>query len=189
MPQGPDRWRDVLDIGAQIRDKQGVQVGIGMSQELDSNMVARSIMWSWDTYIQDEWDNVVLDQGVFKRRAVEAVKYMVDLYHKTMTPAVFAWNAASNNQDLLAGKASYIVNSISAYRSAQQSKPDIAKDVFFTGPLAGPNGTRWANVHVLYNYIIPKFAKAREDTAKQFIKHLVEKIGRASCRERVCQYV
>src|SRR3546814_13014622 len=71
-----------------------------------SNMVARSIMWSWDTYIQDEWDNVVLDQGVFKRRAVEAVKYMVDLYHKTMTPAVFAWNAASNNQDLLAGKAS-----------------------------------------------------------------------------------
>src|SRR3546814_348093 len=104
---------------------------------------------------------------------------MVDLYHKTMTPAVFAWNAASNNQDLLAGKASYIVNSISAYRSAQQSKPDIAKDVFFTGPLAGPNGTRWANVHVLYNYIIPKFAKAREDTAKQFIKHLVENYDQA----------
>src|SRR3546814_21162408 len=62
MPQGPDRWQDVLDIGAQIRDKQGVQVGIGMSQELDTKMVARSIMWSWDTYIQDEWANVVLDR-------------------------------------------------------------------------------------------------------------------------------
>src|SRR3546814_17488272 len=138
MPQGPDRWRDVLDIGAQIRDKQGVQVGIGMSQELDSNMVARSIMWSWDTYIQDEWDNVVLDQGVFKRRAVEAVKYLVDLYHKTMTPAVFAWHAASNNQDLLAGKASYIVNSLSASCSAQPSNPHIPQAVVFPGPTAGP---------------------------------------------------
>jgi multiple sugar transport system substrate-binding protein len=179
MPQGPGSWADVLDIGAQIRDKQGVQVGIGMSQELDSNMVARAVMWAWDTYIQDEWDDVVLGSGVFKRRAIEAVKYMADLYHKAMTPAVFAWNAASNNQDLLAGKASYIVNSVSAYRSAQKTKPDIAKDVFFTGPLAGPNGTRWANVHVLYNYIIPKFAKAHEDTAKQFIKHLAENYDQA----------
>lgn len=179
MPYGPDTWNDILVTGADIMQKQGIPVGIGMSQELDSNMVARAALWAWDTYVQDEWDDVVLDQGVFKRRAVEAVKYMSDLFHKAMTPEIFAWNAASNNQALIAGKASYILNSISAYRSAQEKKPDIAKDVFFTGPLAGPNGTRWGNVHVLYNYIIPKFAKAREDTAKQFIKHLVENYDQA----------
>ena len=179
MPNGPDTWEDVLTIGADIMSKQGIPVGIGMSQELDSNMVARAVLWAWDTYVQDEWDDVVLDKDVFKRRSVEAVKYMADLFHKTMTPEIFSWNAASNNQALIAGKASYIVNSISAYRSAQETKPDIAKDVFFTGPLAGPNATRWANVHVLYDYIIPKFAKAREDTAKQFIKHLIENYDQA----------
>lgn len=179
MPQGPDTWSDILEIGAQIRDKQGAKIGIGMSQELDSNMAARSILWAWDAPLQDEWDNVLLDQGIFKRRAIEAVKYMTELYKRAMTPAVFSWNAASNNQDLIAGTASYILNSISAYRSAQKTKPDIAKDVFFTGPQAGPNGTRWANVHVLYNLIIPKFAKANEDVAKQFIMHLAQNYDQA----------
>lgn len=179
MENGPDTWMDLLNIGEKIRKEQNVQVGIGMSQELDSNMVARSILWSWGASVQDEDDNVILGQGENRARAIDAVKYMVDLYKRTMTPAVFAWNAASNNQDLIAGKASYIVNSISAYRSAQESKPDIAKDVFFTGPLAGPHGDRWANVHVLYNYIIPKFAKAREDLAKRFILHLTENYDQA----------
>lgn len=179
MKNGPDTWQELLDTGEKIRKEQGVQVGIGMSQELDSNMVARSILWSWGATVQDEHDNVILAKGDNRKRAIESVQYMKDLFHRTMTPAVFAWNAASNNQDLIAGKASYIVNSISAYRSAQDSKPDIAKDVFFTGPLAGPNGDRWANVHVLYNYIIPKFAKAREDLAKQFIMHLAENYDQA----------
>lgn len=179
MQAGPDTWQDLLEVGEKIRKEQGVQVGIGMSQELDSNMVARAVLWSWGVSVQDENDNVILGQGENRGRAIEAVQYMVDLYHRTMTPAVFAWNAASNNQDLIAGKASYIVNSISAYRSAQDSRPDIAKDVFFTGPLAGPRGDRWANVHVLYNYIIPSFAKAREDIAKQFILHLTQNYDQA----------
>ncbi len=179
VPQGPDTWQQLLDVGSQIRDKQGVQVGIGMSQELDSNMASRALLWAWDTYVQDEWDNVVIDQGIFKRRAVEALKYATDLYKRAMTPEIFAWNAASNNQALIAGRASYILNSISAYRSAQDKTPDIAKDVFFVQPLAGPNGTRWGNVHILYNYIMPKFAKAKEDTAKQFIKYLAENYDQA----------
>lgn len=185
MENGPDTYQQLLDIGEKIHKEQGVQVGIGMSQELDSNMVARSILWSWGASVQDEDDNVILGQGDNRKLAIEAVKYMSDLYHRAMTPAVFAWNAASNNQDLIAGKASYIVNSISAYRSAQQSKPDIAKDVFFTGPLAGPNGDRWANVHVLYNYIIPKFAKAREDLAKRFILHLTENYDQAMYQSKL----
>lgn len=185
MANGPDTWQQLLDVGEKIRKDQGVQVGIGMSQELDSNMVARSILWSWGASVQDADDNVILGQGDNRALAIEAVKYMVDLYHRTMTPAVFSWNAASNNQDLIAGKASYIVNSISAYRSAQDAKPDIAKDVFFTGPLAGPKGDRWANVHVLYNIIIPKFAKAREDLAKQFILHLAENYDQAMYQSKL----
>src|SRR5690606_29946583 len=33
--------------------------------------------------------------------------------------------------------------------------------------------------HVLYNYIIPKFAHAREDLAKQFIMHLAQNYDQA----------
>lgn len=179
MDTGPSTWMQLLDVGEKIRKEQGVEVGIGMSQELDSNMVARSVLWSWGASVQDADDNVILGTGKNRELAIGAVKYMADLYHRTMTPAIFAWNAASNNQDLIAGKASYIVNSISAYRSAQETKPDIAKDVFFTGPLAGPSGDAWANVHVLYNYIIPKFAKAREDVAKRFILHLAANYDQA----------
>lgn len=185
MPKGPETYQQLLEVGEKIRKEQGVEVGIGLSQELDSNMVARSILWSWGASVQDAHDNVILGSGKNRARAVDAVKYMRDLYRRTMTPAVFAWNPASNNQDLIAGKASYIVNSISAYRSAQQSKPDIAKDIFFTGPLAGPRGDRWANVHVLYNYIIPKFAKAKEDLAKRFMLHLVENYDQAMYQSKL----
>lgn len=170
---GPHTWQDLADIGGAIKHEQGVQAGIGMSQDIDSNMAARAVLWSFDTAVQDESGAVILDQGHYYKRTIEALKYFKDLYGKALTPEVFAWNAASNNQSLIAGRASFILNSISAYRSAQAVRPDIAKDIFFTPALRGPNGTRWANVHVLYNYVVPKFAKANADTAKAFIRHLV----------------
>lgn len=173
MGGGPKTWEDVLTVGAKIRDNQGVPAGLGMSQEYDSNMAARAVLWSWGGAVQNEYGEVVLDQGTFYKRAVDAVKWLKDLQSKAMTPAVFSWNAASNNQALLAGRASFILNSVSAYRSAQASKPDIAKDVFFTEALPGPFGARWGNVHVMYNYIMPQFSKANEDAGKSFLKHLV----------------
>ncbi|HET8700478.1 MAG TPA: ABC transporter substrate-binding protein [Nitrococcus sp.] len=170
---GPRSWQDLARAGGEIKRKQGVQVGIGMSQDIDSNMAARAVLWSFDTAVQDQSGAVILDQGVYYKRAVEAVKYLKHLYEQALTPEIFAWNAASNNQALIAGRASFILNSISAYRSAQEVRPDIAKDIFFTPALQGPQGTRWANVHVLYNYVLPKFAQANAPTAKAFIKHLV----------------
>lgn len=170
---GPHTWLDLASVGGEIKRKQGVQVGIGMSQEIDSNMAARAVLWSFDTAVQDKSGAVILDQGIYYKRAIEAVKYLKDLYEKALTPEVFAWNAASNNQALIAGRSSFILNSISAYRSAQEVRPDIAKDIFFTPALQGPDGTRWANAHVLYNYVVPKFAQANAQTAKAFIKHLV----------------
>lgn len=179
MPGGPRTWDNVLTTGAQIRNKQGVPVGLGMSQEYDSNMAARAVLWSWGGAVQNEYGQVVLDQGTFYKRAVDAVKWLKELQNKAMTPAVFAWNAASNNQALIAGRANFILNSISAYRSAQESRPDIAKDIFFTQALPGPIGARWGNVHILYNYIMPQFAKPKETAAKSFIKHLVENYDQA----------
>jgi multiple sugar transport system substrate-binding protein len=164
-PNGPETWDDLLTYGAKIKNEQGVQVGIGISQELDTNMAERTMLWSFDTSIQDDNENVILDN----KKTVEAVKFMAELYTKTLTPEVFGWTAASNNQLLLAGKASYILNSISAYRSAQKDVPEVAKDVFFTPALKGPRGTSVACEHVIYIAVIPKAAEKNADLAKQFL--------------------
>jgi multiple sugar transport system substrate-binding protein len=103
---------------------------------------------------------------------------MAKLYKEAMTPEVFSWVPVSNNQALIAGKASYILNSISAYRSAQKEVPEIAKDVFFVPALKGPRGTRWACEHLVYNYIIPSYSK-QSDLAKQFLLSFVESYDQA----------
>jgi multiple sugar transport system substrate-binding protein len=95
-----------------------------------------------------------------------------------MTPEVFAWTAVSNNQALIAGRASYILNSISAYRSAQKEVPEIAKDIYFTPALRGPRGTGFSSEHVIYMYMVPKYSK-NVDTAKKFLLHLVENYDQA----------
>jgi multiple sugar transport system substrate-binding protein len=164
-PDGPSSWQDLLTYGSKIKSELGVQMGIGISQELDSNMAERTLLWSFDTSIQDENENMVLDN----KYTVEAVKFMAEIYKQTLTPEVFGWTAASNNQLLLAGRASYILNSISAYRSAQKDVPEVAKDVFFTPALKGPRGTARACEHVIYITVVPKFAAKNADLAKQFL--------------------
>lgn len=173
-PNGPETWEDLITYGGRIKKETGIQLGIGLSQELDSNMAARALLWSFDTGVQDKNENVIINNG----KTVEAVELMARLFKASMTPEVFAWGAVSNNQALIAGKASYILNSISAYRSAQRQVPEIAKDVFFVPPLKGPKGTRWSCEHVVYNYIIPKHAK-NVDTAKKFLLAHVENYDQA----------
>lgn len=180
MPDGPRTWHELLTHGGQIKKQLGVQAGIGMSQELDSNMAGRAILWSFDTSIQSPHEEVVLDN----KKTIEAVKYMADLYHRALTPEVFSWNPASNNQLLIAGRASFILNSISAYRSAQQTNPKIARDIYFTPALKGPSGTGWASEHVIYVSVIPKFA-AQPDLAKQFLLDLCANYDEAMWQSRL----
>ncbi len=183
---GPRTWQELTGTGGAIKRRRNVPVGIGLSQEVDSNLTMRAVLWAFDTALQDKSGTVVLDQGVYYKRAVEAVKYLQDLYAKALTPEVFAWNATSNNQALIAGRASFILSSISAYRSAQGIRPDIAKDTFFTPALRGPGDTHWANMQVIYNYVVPKFAQANAPTAKAFIKHLIANYDMAIYQSKLC---
>jgi multiple sugar transport system substrate-binding protein len=173
-PNGPVVWEDLITYGGKIKREQGIQLGIGLSQELDSNMAARALLWSYDSSIQDANENVVLNN----KNTVEAVAYMARLYKEAMVPEVFAWTAVSNNQALIAGKAAYILNSISAYRSAQKEVPEIAKDIYFTPALKGPRGAGYSCEHVIYNYIVPKYSKNVE-SAKKFLLELVANYDQA----------
>jgi multiple sugar transport system substrate-binding protein len=165
FPDGPSTWDDLLEGASEIKRTENVQLGLGMSQEIDSNMAGHALLWSYGASIQDENEQVVLDSP----ETVAAVEFMSRLYQGAMTPEVFSWNAASNNQGLVAGKLSYILNSISAWRTAQDVDPKIADDVFFTKALEGPADARAAQ-HVLYNYVIPTHAE-NPDAAKEFLLH------------------
>jgi multiple sugar transport system substrate-binding protein len=168
MPNGPSTWAELLEGGAQIRDELGIQMGIGMSQEIDSNMAGRGLIWSFGGAEQTEDGEVAINSP----ETVAAVAYMKELYERAMTPEVFSWTAASNNQLLVAGQASYILNSISAYRTAQKVDYAVADDIYFTPALLGPGGIGVVSEHLIPTYFIPNHA-ANPDVAKEFILHLV----------------
>src|SRR5215211_1901584 len=165
LPDGPATWDDLLRGGAEIKAKKGVQLGIGLSQEIDSNMAGRALLWSFGASEQDANERVVINSP----ETVAAVEFMTKLFKQTMTNEVFSWNAASNNQGLIAGKLSYILNSISAWRTAQEANPAVADDISFTPALRGPKDAKVAQ-HVMYNWIVPKHAKNAE-AAKEFLLH------------------
>jgi ABC-type glycerol-3-phosphate transport system substrate-binding protein len=149
-------------------------MGIGMSQEIDSNMAGRALMWSFGASIQDEEENVVLDSP----ETVAAVEYMGQLFTGAMTDEVFSWNAASNNQGLVSGQLSYILNSISGYRTAQDTNLEIANDTFFVPALEGPENALAAQ-HVMYNWIVPQHA-TNPDAAMEFLLHYTANLESAA---------
>ena len=168
LENGPATYEELLEGGTRIRTDQQIALGLGMSNELDSNMAARALIWSFGGSVQDADQNVTLNSP----ETIAAVEMMSRLFRGAMTDEVFGWNAASNNQALIAGQLSYILNSISAYRSAQKNNPDVANDIAFSPAIKGPGGAGLASAHAIPIYVIPNHA-ANPDAAKEFILHLL----------------
>jgi multiple sugar transport system substrate-binding protein len=168
FPNGPATWEELYVGGKEIKEKLGVQMGIGMANEIDSNMAGRGLIWSYGGAEQDADSNVTLNSP----ETVASVEYMKLLYEGAMTPEVFGWNAASNNQLLVAGQASWILNSISAFRTAQENNAEVAEDIYFTPPLLGPTGLGLVSEHLVPIYFVPTHAQ-NPDAAKEFMLALV----------------
>lgn len=176
FPDGPATYDDLLEGGTSIFENSGVPMGLGLSPEIDSNMAMRAIIWSFGGSIQDENECVTINSP----EVIDAVNYVIDLYNNTMTEEVFSWNAASNNQGLIAGELSYILNSISAYRSLQKIDPEAADNIGLVPALTGPNGDQHASAHVWNIYIIPNYVEGPElEAAKAFLLHLTENYSQA----------
>lgn len=170
-PQGPATYADLITGGLRIKKQDPsitIPIGLGYSQDIDSNMATRAILWSFGAAVQDADENVVLNS----EQAVRAVEYGARLFKECMTPAILSWNAASNNQALNARQTAYILNSISAYRTAQHDKLPVADDIFFVPALRGPGGQAWCSEHVMGVWAIWRFAKS-PDLAKAFLLDLV----------------
>jgi multiple sugar transport system substrate-binding protein len=179
FPDGPSTWAELLEGGAFIRDELGVPMGLGLSPEIDSNMALRGIIWSFGASIQDADECVTVNTP----EMVEAVEFVIDLYNSTMTQEVFSWDAASNNQGLIAGELSYILNSISAYRSLQKIDPEAADNIGFVPALAGPRGDQHASAHLWYIYVIPNYVEVGSpeyQAAEEFMLHLTANYNQAT---------
>jgi multiple sugar transport system substrate-binding protein len=107
-------------------------------------------------------------------QVLNAVKYQTKLFRTAETPEVFSWNAASNNQAFVSGRASYIQNSISFYRTAQESNPKNAADTGFRPGLKGPTGAVHQTAHVWFIYVLPKYVTDKQQilAAKKFLLDL-----------------
>lgn len=168
FPNGPDTWEDLRAGGRKIKERFGNPVGVGLSQEIDSNMALRGLLWSFGGSEQDEAGNVVLRSP----QTIEALKYARALYKEAMTPEVFTWEPASNNRMMLAGRGSFVCNAISVTRTAERENSELSGKIGLTRALAGP-ARRIAAEHVMNCYVIWKFSE-NQDGAKQFLLDLVD---------------
>ena len=162
-PNGPDTYDDLLKGGKKIREKTGHPVGLGLSQELDTSMAMRALLWSFGGAEQDEAGNVTINS----KQTIEALKFMKELYTQTETPEVFTWTPPSNNQGMLAGRLSYVANAISITRQAEREKLPIDSKIMISRALKGPV-RRIAAEHVMNCYVVWEFAE-NKDGAQQFL--------------------
>lgn len=169
-PDGPSTYKELLDGASKIFKSKGIPSDGGMSPNIDAEYFARTLIWGFGGSIQDKNGNVVFDSP----QVVKAVKWMKKYHKQAQTPEVYSWTAASNNQVYIAGQASYIQNSISFYRSAQDSHPKIAKDTGFVPGLKGPNGDKHVTSHVYFIYVMPKYVtdKDEKQAGKKFVLDL-----------------
>ena len=175
----PDSWDDIRVGGRKIKEKHGIPVGLGLAPELDTNMALRSLMAAFGSAVQDEAGGVALKS----RHTLEALKFAKALYQEAMTDEVFAWDASSNNRQMLAGQGSLAVNAISITRTGENQIIPVANNIFLAKAAKGP--VRRIGLHHLINvYVIWNFAENIEG-AKQF---LVDYVGHSQDVFRASQF-
>jgi multiple sugar transport system substrate-binding protein len=94
------------------------------------------------------------------------------MYRDCMEPEVLSWTDASNNNSIVAGKAGWIHNPLSAYLTARNRKMVTADGINHHRSLAGPHGRHETDVprHIG----IWKFSK-NIDASKEWIRYLLGK--------------
>ena len=160
----PDTWDNLRKGGAKLKAK-GHPVGIPLGHSNDPSTTWRGLLWSWGASIQDEHGKrIVLNS----KHTVDATKFVTALYKEAMTADVLSWNDSSNNQYIDSGVGSYIINPISAYRTAQTLNKKLADDIYVIKPPKGPAKQIMGAASEFYG--IWKFAKNKE-AALAFLRH------------------
>ena len=182
LPDGPTSYDDLMTVGAAIKENAGVPIALGMSDELDAGTYLPGILLAFGASVQDADHNVVINSP----ESIAAVQFISQLYASAQAgggnPDPFGtnWTSGTNNQLFNGGTASFIINPISHYRSAQKdsSLRAIADDNFMTKALMGPAGVALVPSNISFVYIVPSFSP-NLDSASEFMLALTESYGDA----------
>lgn len=150
----PDTWDDIRVGGKKIKDKHRIPVGVGLSAEIDTAMAIRSIMYSFGSHEQDAEGNLTINS----KNTLEALRYVKALFEECMTPEVLAWDASSNNRQMLAGRSSLVLNAISITRTGENNKMPIHEKIGLAKAAKGPV-RRMGLEHLMSCYAIWKFSE------------------------------
>jgi multiple sugar transport system substrate-binding protein len=162
--EAPYTWDHVRKAAPKLK-AAGHPIGIGQSQELDSNMALLAFMMCFGAFVQNASNRPTLNT----KAAIDAVKFMSEIT-KSEDSAIYGWNPASNNNYLYSGTASMILNAISATRTPEDQHLPFADDLQIWPIPIGPHG-RLGLEHVMGCYSIWKFAQNKEN-AQQFLVDL-----------------
>src|SRR3989442_2221285 len=116
--KSPDTWEDWLRVGKKGK-ALGHPFGTAMGHSADANVTLLSILWSYGgSYVAKDGKTIAINS----KETRAAMDFVKRLYTEAMEPEVLAWDDASNNRCLNAGKCFAIHNPISAYESAKAAK-------------------------------------------------------------------
>ena len=130
--EAPTTWEHVRKAAPKLK-AAGHPIGIGMSNELDSNMANIAFMMCFGSFIQNEENRLTIKS----KQTVDALKFMASIYKTGETDEIFGWNPSSNNNFLYSGKGSMILNAISATRTPEDHEAAVRRQPL---DLADPGG-------------------------------------------------
>jgi ABC-type glycerol-3-phosphate transport system substrate-binding protein len=164
-PPKADNWTlDTFLKAAEACQKGGVPFGIGLGETSDSVDTAGAIFQSFGAELVDAKGNLTIK--------TDNVRQALDYYKKLISflpPDVAAWDDASNNKWLIAGKGAMIMNPPSAWAVAKRDAPQVAEQCWTHGFPSGPKG-RFAP-YLPYFLAVWNFSKNKE-AAKSLLVHL-----------------
>ncbi len=160
-----DGWTtDTFLKAAEACHKAGVPFGIGLGETTDSTDTAGAFFQAFGGELVDVNGKItVKSDGV--RQALEYYKKLMAF----LPPDVPAWDDASNNKWLVAGRGALIMNPPSAWAVAKRDAPKIAEQCWTHGFPSGPKG-RFAPF-LPYFWGIWNFSKNKA-AAKSLLVHL-----------------
>src|SRR5216683_923093 len=131
-----DNWTwDTFLTAADKCAKGGNPFGLGLSTCTDAINVAGSVLAAYGAEMVNAKGEITVKS--------DAMKQVLEWYKRlaaTMPDSVYAYDNASNNKELVSGKAALIMNPPSAYAVAVRDRPEIAKELWTFSSPKGPKG-------------------------------------------------
>jgi multiple sugar transport system substrate-binding protein len=166
--KAPDTW-ELARVAARTLKPKGHPTGIQFSQCADANLNWRSVLFSFGgAELDASGENILIDS----KETREALRFAKALFDEGMTPEVFSWDDASDNRYLASGVACWIHDAISAYRTTEDTNPDVFKNTVVAMEPAGPGGKR-INTCAANVWMVWKFSK-NQVGAKEFLTHMMD---------------